>query len=149
MSEGVLIKSKNGWIRGSTGRADLEPATYRPKVITVEGDVTAASQPQSGHESWKLRAGRLEATISKAGTAERVKTSGNAQIERFVGQTHQRLNGSEIDTTLNDGRVEALEARHSARMVLGSDQTLESPRIWTNATGSIQTNDDSVLTVGD
>src|SRR6185436_13335725 len=40
MSGGVLIKSPNGWIRGSTVRADLEPGTYKPKTITVDGNVT-------------------------------------------------------------------------------------------------------------
>src|SRR5438552_1785372 len=40
MTGGVFIKSQNGWIRGTTGRADLMPETYKPKMITLEGDVT-------------------------------------------------------------------------------------------------------------
>jgi len=149
MSGDVLFKSKNGWIRGSTGRADLEPGTYKPKMIKVEGNVTAESQSQTANESWKLRAEWLEAIISHDGTAERVKTRGNVEIEKMGGEKYQRISGAEVDTKLKDGKVDTLQARENARMVLGSDQTLESSEIWTNAAGSVQTTDNSVLKVGD
>ena len=149
MSGEVSFKSKNGWIRGSTGRADLEPGTYKPKMINVEGNVTAESQSSTTNESWKLRAAWLEAILSPDGTAERVKTRGNVDIEKMGGEKNQRISGAEIDTTLKDGKVDTLEARQNARMVLGSDQTLESSEIWTNATGSVRTTDSSLLKVGD
>lgn len=149
MSGGVFIKSPTGWIRGSTGRADLEPQTYTPKVVTVEGNVMAESQAQAGREVWKIRADWLEATLSKAGTTERVKTRGNVDIEKSAGDARQGLTGGEVEATFKDGRVHELEARDKPRMTFGADQTLESSQISTTATGSVRTSDNSVLRVGD
>src|SRR5262249_49107147 len=101
MSGGTFIKSVNGWVRGSTGHADLEPGTYKPKTITVEGNVNGESQPQTGHDRWKFRAGWLEVAVSPAGYAERVKARTNVEIEKIAGDTRQRLSGAEVDTTLN------------------------------------------------
>src|SRR5262245_14958781 len=70
-------------------------------------------------------------------------------MEKISGEKYQRIRGVEIDTTLRAGKVDTLQARQNARMVLGSDQTLESSEIWTNAAGSVQTTDNSVLKVGD
>ena len=67
----------------------------------------------------------------------------------MAGDTTQRIAGEEIDTKFRDGAVDTLEARQNARMVMGSDQTLESTQIWTNARGAVQTADASVLKVGD
>ena len=67
MQGAVFIKSPNGWIRGTSGRAELLPETYKPKMITVNGDVTAESQSQSAGELWKVRAGWMEAAISSNG----------------------------------------------------------------------------------
>src|SRR5262245_36510549 len=131
MSGGVLIKSPNGWIRGLTGRADLEPGTYRPRTVTVEGNVTGESRSSTRGDDWKLRAGWLEAVISEAGTAERVKTRGDAEFEKLAGDAHQLLSGGEIDANLKDGKVDVIEARQNARMIFGSDQSLESTKIWT------------------
>src|SRR5207253_3726620 len=47
------------------------------------------------------------------------------------------------------GRVDIIEARQNARMVLGMDQTLESNEIRSDAAGSVQTFDTSVLKLGD
>ncbi len=149
MAGGVFINSVNGWIRGSTGRADLVAGTYKPKTITIDGGVTAGSQVQPGHEAWKLRAQWIEAAISAEGNVERVKTRGNVELEKIAGGAHQRLTGDEIDATLDAGRIDMIEARQNAQMVLGSDQTLQSNQIWTNAAGSIRTTGNSSLTLGD
>ena len=150
MQGAVFIKSPNGWIRGTSGRAELLPETYKPKMITVNGDVTAESQSQSAGELWKVRAGWMEAAISSNGSAERVKTRGNVELEKISGDLHQRLTGGEIDAQFNEqGRAEMIEARQNARMVLGMDQTLESNIIRSNAAGSVQTFDTSVLRLGD
>ena len=150
MQGAVFIKSPNGWIRGTSGRAELLPETYKPKMITVNGDVTAESQSQSAGELWKVRAGWMEAAISSNGSAERVKTRGNVELEKISGDVHQRLTGGEIDAQFNEqGRAEMIEARQNARMVLGMDQTLESNIIRSNAAGSVQTFDTSVLRLGD
>jgi lipopolysaccharide export system protein LptA len=150
MAGGVFIKSPTGWIRGATGHADLVPGTYKAKMITLDGGVTAESRSQSGSDVWKVRAGWIEAAISPNGNAERVKTRGDVELDKIAGDTHQRLTGGEIDAKLNEaGKVDTIEARQNARMVLGSDQILESNEIRTDAAGSIQTFDTSVLKVGD
>ena len=149
MTGGVLMKSTTGWIRGLTARADLHPNTYKPKVITIEGNVTGESQSQERRETWKLRSGWLEATMAPDGTVDTVKTRNDAELEKVAADAHQTLNGNEIDTTLKNGKVDVIEARQNARMVMGADQTLESSQIWTNAVGSVQTKDRSVLKVGD
>ncbi len=149
MSGGVVVKSSNGWVRGSSGRADLEPGTYKPKTITIDGGVTAESRPETGHQEWKVRSDWMEATMSEAGTPDQVRTRGNVEIEKIAGDLRQHISGNEIDTKFKDGKVDTLEARQNARMILGSDQTLESSQIWTNATGSVKTADSSVLKVGD
>jgi LPS export ABC transporter protein LptC/lipopolysaccharide transport protein LptA len=148
MSDGVLIKSANGWIQGQNGRADLEPGTYRPKTITLDGNVSGETQPNGAPDRWKFQAGWFDAVISQGGAIERVKTRGNVQLEKS-GEAKQRLTGDEMDTTFQDGKIDHLEARDNAQMLLGSDQTLAAPTIWTNAVGSIQTNGKSTLTVGD
>jgi len=150
MKGGVFIKSANGWIRGTNGRAELLPETYKPRMLTVEGDVTAESQSQSSRELWKVRAGWMEAAISSKGTTERVRTRGNVELEKISGEMNQRLTGGEIDAQFNEqGRAEMIEARQNARMVFGMDQTLESNVIRSDAAGSVRTFDTSVLRLGD
>ena len=90
-----------------------------------------------------------ETTSSASAEALRVKTRGNVDINKIAGDTHQSLSGDEVDATLKEGKVDVLEARHNARMVLGSDQMLDSTQIWTNTTGLVQTKENSVLKVGD
>ena len=150
MTGNVLIKSPTGWIRGRAGRAELLPNTYKPKTITVEDNVTAESRSQAGNDVWKVRAGWIEARMSSNGNAEHVKTRGNVELDKTAGDTHQRLIGSEIEAQLNAaGKVDIIEARQNARMVLGMDQTLESNEIRSDAAGSVQTFDTSVLKLGD
>jgi LPS export ABC transporter protein LptC/lipopolysaccharide transport protein LptA len=148
MSGGVLMKSTSGWIRGSTGRADLETQTYKPRIITLDGGVTGESKPQQGRDAWRFSGSWIQAWISPTGVAEQVKTRGNVEIEKISGD-HQRVRGDEVDTTLKDGRLDSLEARQNASMILGSGQTLESSQIWTNGSGSIRTTGKSLLKVGD
>jgi LPS export ABC transporter protein LptC len=149
LSGGVLIQSPKGWIRGRDGYATLKPETYEPKVITVEGSVTAESQSPRSGEAWKLRAAWIEARISDGGDAERFQARRGVEIEKISGNVIQRLSGGEVDTILKDGAVDEVEARQDARMAFGPDQTLTAPRIWTNASGSVRTSDESILTAGD
>ena len=149
MSGNVRIQSPTSWIRGATGHADLLPGTFKPKSITIEGSVTGESHPAPGQETWKIRTDVFDATISPAGYAESVKTHGNAEVEKIAGGATQRLTGAEIDTALKAGKIDIVQARQNARMVMGSDQMLESSEIWTNPSGSIHTVDKSILKVGD
>jgi lipopolysaccharide transport protein LptA len=149
MSGGVYIHSPTSWIRGTTGYADLKPNSFKPKSIRIEGAVTGESHPAPGNDTWNIRSDVFDATISPAGYAEHVKTRGNAQVEKIAGDTRQRLTGAEIDASLNEGKIDVIQAHQNARMMMGSDQTLESAEIWTNRSGSIRTEDKSVLKVGD
>jgi lipopolysaccharide transport protein LptA len=148
MAGNVLIKSGSGWIRGQAGRADLAPGTYKPTKIALETEVVAEST-QAGF-FWKLRAGQLEADISPEGNAERVRTRTRVQVERSNGDSTQVMTAAEMDATLDpSGKVTLLEARQDARMVFGTDQTLQSTLIWINANGEIATRDEAILRVGD
>jgi lipopolysaccharide transport protein LptA len=110
----------------------------------------AESQAQSAHDLFKVAAAWLEATMGPNGNAELVKTRGNAVLDKITGDAQQQLTGGEIDAKLNDaGRAELIEARQSARMIFGTEQTLESDEIHSDVSGSIRTFDTSVLRVGD
>ena len=150
VSGGVSIKSAKSWIQGRNGRVDLEPGTYRPKIITIEGDITGESRAETGGELWKLRAGWIQAAISRAGNAERVLTRGNVQVEKVAGNTKQILTGGQIDATLDsDGKVNLMEAHQDAEFIFGSDRVLRSSSIYSNVLGAIETADSSLLQVGD
>src|SRR5262249_51617567 len=129
---------------------DLLPGTFKPKNMIIDGNVTAESQTQSAHDLFKVAAAWLEATMDSNGNTQRVKTKGDVTLEKIEGEARQRLTGAEIDAKLNDaGRVELIEARQNARMIFGPDQTLESNEIHSDAAGSVQTFDASVLRIGD
>ena len=149
LSGGVLLKAPNGWIQGLNGRSDLEAGTNKPKIITIDGNVTGEFTPAGSRDTWRIRSAWLEAEMSPAGVVQHVKTRGDAQIEKVGGNVPQRVKGEEIDTTLTNGRIDALEARQNASMVLGDGQTLTAPLIWTNGTGSIRTTGKSLLDLGD
>jgi len=150
VSGGVSIKSAKSWIHGRNGRVDLEPGTYRPKIITIEGDITGESRTETGGELWKLRAGWIQAAISRAGNAERVLTRGNVQVEKVAGNTKQILTGGQINATLDsDGKVNLMEAHQDAEFIFGSDRVLRSSSIYSNVLGAIETADSSLLRVGD
>ena len=150
VSGGVSIKSAKSWIQGRNGRVDLEPGTYKPKIVTIEGDITGESRAETGGELWKLRAGWIQAAISQAGNAERVLTRGNVQVEKVAGNAKQILTGGQIDATLDsDGKVNLMEAHQDAEFIFGSDRVLRSSSIYSNVLGAIETADSSLLQVGD
>jgi lipopolysaccharide export system protein LptA len=149
MSGNVYIQSPTSWIRGTTGRAELQPGSFKPKSITIARAVTGESHPVPGNDTWKIRSDVFDATISPAGYAEHVKTRGNAEVEKIAGDTTQRLTGAEIDAAMSEGKIDMIQAHQNARMVMGADQTLDSSEIWTNRNGSIRTADKSTLKVGD
>ncbi|HEY2384590.1 MAG TPA: LPS export ABC transporter periplasmic protein LptC [Terriglobia bacterium] len=149
MAGGVYIQSPTGWMRGTSGRSELTPGTFKPKTITLQDGVTGESHPKDGREVLKIKGDWLNADISPEGNAERVLTRGHAEMEKAAGDQQQRLTGAEIDTTFNRGKVDVADARQNAKMIMGNDQTLESSEIWTNAGGTVQTRDKSVLKLGD
>lgn len=146
----VLLESTNGVVRGDTGRADLEPGTFKPRTIVVEGAVTAESREQKTRGAWNLRATWLQASLSSNGSVERVQAKGNVEVVQSGEETKQTLTGGEVDATMDAaGKVELLEARNSARTIMGSDRALRSDTIWRNAAGAVVTVGDSVLEMGD
>jgi lipopolysaccharide export system protein LptA len=150
LSGGVFLKSDTGWIRGSAGRADFEPETYKLKTVVLDGDVTGETRAQNNQDAWKMRAARVEAMISPNGKPERVKARGKVEVEKLPSDSRQALLGDEIDATLDAaGRVDFLEARQDAQMILGADQTLRSSRIRTTPAGSVETAGNSVLQMAD
>lgn len=146
---GVFMQSATGWIRGAKGNADLEPGTFKPRKIVIETDIAAESRPKDGKDSWKLRAGWLETIVSAAGVVEHVKARGNVEVEKQTRDAKQILTGGEINASLDSsGKVTMLEAHDNARMVFGADRTLRSDQIFTNASGLVQTTENSRLEMG-
>ncbi|HYR89795.1 MAG TPA: LPS export ABC transporter periplasmic protein LptC [Terriglobia bacterium] len=150
VSGGVFVKSPTAWIRGESGRADLMEESFNPKTIVVEGGVTAESQSEQSQNTWKMRAEWVEASMSPAGNVERVKARRNVQVENLAADKRQQVTGGEIDAVMDaSGKVNLLETRQDARMILGSDRTLRSTTIWSNIEGSVETAENSVLQLAD
>lgn len=154
-SDGVLVSSPSGWIRGLQARADLTPDTLLPKTVVVEGEVSSESRPVAGGDSWKLQAGWLQARMSAKGSTEHVLAKTQVVLQQLARDGTRVLSGGEVEATLTAaGKVEAVEARGDAQMAFGADRTLRSNRIWSNASGGVETDDStdrdrSILTVGD
>jgi LPS export ABC transporter protein LptC/lipopolysaccharide transport protein LptA len=150
VSDGVLLTTPGGWVRGSSGRVDLHPETLSPRSIALENSVTAESHSRDGRESWKLNTVRLDAALSPAGLAEKVFARGNVELQKVSSSGDQWLTGGEVDAILDSsGQVQELEARQKARMLLGSNQTLQANRISMNASRDISTEAESILQIGD
>jgi LPS export ABC transporter protein LptC/lipopolysaccharide transport protein LptA len=148
VSNGVSLESPKGRLRGSNGNAELEGESLRPRVVVVEGNVTADSRGTG--PAWDLEADWVQALIAPDGNAQRLLARGNVRATKSTDQGKQSLTGKEVDATLAaSGDVDVLEARHNAQMVLGSDRTLSSSQIRANAAGVITTEDDSVLDLGE
>ncbi len=149
-ADGVLLQTQTGWVRGSYGRADLEPETFSPRLIALESAVTAESRSVDGRESWKISTVRLEATISPNGIAQQLRARGAVELRKTGGNADQVLTGEEVDATLDAvGQVQTLDARQNARMLLGGNQTLQAGRISTDAAGRVSTDAESTLRIGD
>jgi lipopolysaccharide export system protein LptA len=147
---GVFVKSATAWIQGESGRAALVAETFNPKTIVVEGGVTAESQSEQGQNTWKMRAEWVEAAMTPAGNVERVKALRNVTLQNVDGLKQQELTGGEINATMDSsGKVNLLQSRENARMILGSDRTLRSSTIWSNVEGSVETDQNSVLELAD
>ncbi len=149
-ADGVLLQTQTGWVRGSYGRADLDPDTLSPRLIALESAVTAESRSLNGDESWKISAVRLEATVSATGIAQHVRARQAVELQKTGGGNNQVITGEEVDASMDAaGQVQTLEARQNARMLLGAGQTLQAGRISTDAAGRVSTDAESILRIGD
>jgi lipopolysaccharide transport protein LptA len=97
-----------------------------------------------------MRAEWVEATMTPAGSVERVKARRQVEVQNLAGDKRQELTGGEVDATMDaTGKVNLLETRQNAHMILGSDRTLRSTTIWSNVEGSVETAQNSVLELAD
>ncbi len=149
-SEDVLVKSANGWIRGQRGRAELTPVTHQPRTIDVEGGVVSESTSPKDGATWNLRAGSVRATLSRNGITEGVLARTDAELKKSARDGNIVMTGDEVEAFMTPtGDLSHVEARVNAEMKFGGDRYLRANRIWSSPDGSVSTEDESVLQVGD
>jgi lipopolysaccharide transport protein LptA len=149
-SDDVLMKSKNGWIRGRQARTELTPETYQPRTVVVEGDVSSESTAPDTGATWDLHSSWVQATLSAKGVVEHMLARTNVELTKKAPDSTMAMTGDEIETQMNDtGRMDVVEARQNARMKFGDDRLLTASRIWATADGAVSTEGPSVLEVGD
>ncbi len=147
---GVHLESAGSWLKGARGRALLEPESFKPRTIVIEESVTGESREDGGNDIVRLRASWLEAALSTSGALVRVRTRGEAELQKLAATGPQTLTGGEMDAMFDSSnRLSMLEARQNARMTFGPDRSLRASRIWSNGAGAVSTEEESVLQVGE
>src|SRR6185436_8518743 len=79
VSQGIELKSANGWLRGGSGRADLAPGTYRPTRATIEGG--ASMESRSPRSLLTMKSDWLQSELSAEGKPEHVLARGDVVAE--------------------------------------------------------------------
>jgi LPS export ABC transporter protein LptC len=119
VSQGIVLSSASGSIRGGSGRADLAPGTYRPTKVIIEDGASMAST--SGRSTFSLDSDWLQGELRSDGTAEHVLARGKKVVaeNKPTGEDQSvagRLEGPEIEAWLNAmGRPDNIEARQAPR----------------------------------
>ena len=155
---GVFLQATNGWLRGSSGRADLQPGTYRPLNVTIDGDVTSESHGANSPDILKTHSSSMTSVLTPDGIIRHVFARGDVRAEHQSRDAVKTITGAEVEAALNEhGRVETLEARQAAapyaRMV-ESDRSLVSSIIRIKSDGNslesstVTTAESSTLTAG-
>lgn len=156
VSGGVEILSAGGRLLGEEASAELVDATFRPSALTVSGKVHAESFDPG--RDWILDAAALHMTLSPEGAAQSMSARGTAALHSGEENDPQSLFGDRIDGFFDGaGRIGALEATGSARMVFGPEEELRSARIRNQFSGAfgldvgnaVSTSEDSSLRLGD
>lgn len=123
ISGNILLEASNGWLRGNSGHADLEPGTYHPTLVTIEGDVSSESRvgrdadsPDAAAKSDKrgtlrTHSNRLVSVISPQGVIQSLAARGDVSAEQVSKDEIQTMTGDEIDATMSSGHVDTMEAR--------------------------------------
>jgi LPS export ABC transporter protein LptC len=143
-SDDVLMKSRNGWVRGRQARAELAPVSHRPQSIFVDGGVTSEAGV------WRLRSGSIEARLTPQGLVENVIARSDVELRKIANDDEVLLLGGEIQAHMDEtGHLNILEAVDKPRMTFGSGRSLEAENIRSRADGSISTEGPSVLSAGD
>jgi LPS export ABC transporter protein LptC len=115
LSQGVELKSANGWLRGGSGRADLAPGTYRPTKVTIENGASMESKSAS---LFTLNSEWLQGDLTTEGKAEHVLARGKVVAKNESTGSDKAVSGKleapEIEAWLNAmGRPENIEARQN------------------------------------
>ena len=145
VSGGVHLEAKNGWLQGNTGRAELQPGTYRPSIVTIDGDVSSESHGSTTPYTLTTHSKNLVSVLSPAGDIQRVVAHGDVSAEHKTKEETRTITGDEVTAVMNEHRVENMEARRAAppfaKMVtsgrsLTSDVIRISDIVRTKADGS-------------
>ena len=146
VSEGIEVQSPNGWIRGASGRAELEPGSYRPTRVTVEKSVTAESAAATGPDKWKLHADWLQSDLSAEGNIQNVLARTNAKVDRTSPAGDESLTGAEITGRMDaSGRLSHVEAIGAPEFEGEKGRLTAEKRIGIDPGGTITTEGVSVL----
>lgn len=114
VSGGVSLEASNGWLKGATGRAELQPGTYRPSIVTIDGDVTSESHGTRTPYTLKTHSSNLVSVLSPAGDIQRVTTHGDVSAEHKTNDEVRTITGDEVIAVMNERHVESMEARRAA-----------------------------------
>ena len=155
---GVLLEASNGWLRGTSGRADLQPGTYRPINVTIDGDVTSESHSLNSTDTLKTHSGSMTSVLTPAGAIQHILAKGDVRADQLTTGTTKTITGAEVEAWLNDhGHVDTMIARQPvppyAKMV-ESERSLVSDVIQIKSDGSsidrstVTTTDHSILDAG-
>jgi lipopolysaccharide export system protein LptA len=125
VSQGIEMKSANGWLKGGSGRADLAPGTYRPTNATIENG--ASMESRSPRSLLKMKSDWLQSDLTAEGKPKRVLARGGVVAEnkstgddKSLGGT---LSGPEIEMWMSEnGRPDVIEARQHPKFESDSDK---------------------------
>jgi lipopolysaccharide export system protein LptA len=137
---GVLLEATNGWLRGTSGRAELQPGTYRPINVAFEGDVTSESHGVNSPDTLKTHSGSMTSVLTPAGAIQHIFAKGDVRADQFTLGTTKTITGAEVEASLNDhGHVDTMEARQAAApyaKMVESERSLVSEVIRIKSDGS-------------
>jgi len=137
---GVFLEASNGWLRGTSGRAELQPGTYRPINVTIDGDVTTESHGANSADTLKTHSGSMTSILTPEGAIKHVFARGDVRADQLTQGTTKTITGAEVEAALNErGHVETMEARQAASpfaKMVESDRSLVSNVIQIKSDGA-------------
>jgi len=154
----VLLEASNGWLRGNSGRANLQPDTYRPLNVNIDGDVTSESHSVNSSDTLKTHSATLMSILTPDGAIRHIFARGDVRADQFAKGAVKTITGEEVEAALNEhGRVETMEARQATSpyaKMLESDRSLVSDVIRIKSDGNsvdsstVSTTENSTLNAG-
>jgi LPS export ABC transporter protein LptC/lipopolysaccharide transport protein LptA len=155
VSGNVFVRSTTGWARGEDGRAELEPGTFRPRMITVRGNVVAEIRSSKNDEVWELkRAEKMDLFMTETGGIDRVTALGDARLEKRAESESRKLSGGALMAWVDGhGDVERVEASEGARLEAGAGDRVThltaAGKIRIDPSGTIRTEGASTMDSAD